>query len=101
MAVFDILMLDIAKQIRPGDIGIADKLPRKELPKALIWLIAPWVGMQRDYVAGNVNFPLFFNAERSVEELGLSYRPIAETLNDHARQLLNDGALSLTPGTER
>lgn len=86
-------MLDIARQMRPTDFGIPDNLPRGEVPKALIWLMAPFVGMQRRYVARNVNFPLHFNNERSVSELGIIYRPTAETLYDHCRQIAGDRLL--------
>ena len=40
-------MLDIARCMRVSEFGIADKLPRRVVPKALMWLIAPFVGMQR------------------------------------------------------
>lgn len=86
-------MLEIAKRMRPLDFSIPDNLPRRELPKALIWLIAPFIGMQRHYVARNVNRPLYFDNRRSREELGMDYRPTADTLNDHIRQIVSDGLL--------
>ncbi len=86
-------MLEIASRMRPGELGIPARLPRKEVPKALIWLLAPFVGMQRRYVARNVNFPLDFNNARSKKELGLTYRDTAETLNEHCRQIVADGLL--------
>lgn len=86
-------MLEIAKQIQLDGLGIKDRLPRKEVPKSLMWLIAPMVGLQRRYVAHNVNFPLYFNNRRSKDELGISYRETGETLNDHVRQLVSDGLL--------
>ncbi len=86
-------MLDIAKRMRPATFNIPDKLPRNEVPKALIWLIAPLVGLQRRYVARNVDFPVYFNNQRSQEELGINYRSATETLNDHCRQIVDDGLL--------
>lgn len=89
-------MLEIARRIRHGELNIPDKLPRTEVPKALMWLIAPWVGMQRKYVARNVNYPIDFNNQRSKDELGLRYHATADTLKDHCRQIVTDGLLDTT-----
>ncbi len=86
-------LLEISKLLRVGKFGIKDKLPKSETSKALIWLIAPLVGMQRRFVARNVDYPLYFNNERSKNELGIHYRLPAETFNDHIRQITEDGLL--------
>lgn len=86
-------MLDIAKCLHPAQFNIPNKLPRNEVPKALIWLIAPLVGLQRGYVTRNVNFPVYFNNQRSRDDLGLTYRSVTDTLNDHCRQLVEDGLM--------
>lgn len=86
-------LLEIARLLRPGDFGLENRLPILELPKPLVWLIAPWVGMQRNYVARNVNYPLYFNNRRSQQELGLMYTPVETSLNDHCRQIVADGLL--------
>ena len=90
-------LLDLAKRMRLDGTGIADKLPRNEAPKWLMWLIGPLVGLQRSYVARNVGHPLRFNNQRSQTELGLRYRSPDETLNDQIQQLLRDGLLPSTP----
>lgn len=92
----DLRLLEIAQRMRLEGSGIADKLPRGEVPKALMWLMAPWVGLQRSYVARNVNHPLRFNQRRSQTELGLQYRAAADTLNDQIRQIAADGLLGKT-----
>lgn len=86
-------MLEIANLMQLNEIDIPNKLPRKEVSKSLMWLIAPFVGMQRKYVARNVNFPLYFNNQRSKDELGLKYHSTLDTLNDHIRQINADGLL--------
>lgn len=86
-------MLEIAKRMHLEKFNLKDKLPRRELSKFLIWLIAPLVGMQRRYVARNVNYPVFFNNQRSMAELNIIYRPTVETLNDHVAQIVDDGLL--------
>ncbi|MES2584764.1 MAG: NAD-dependent epimerase/dehydratase family protein [Pseudomonadota bacterium] len=90
-------LLDMAKRMRLDGTGIADKLPRSEAPKWLMWLIGPLVGLQRSYVARNVGHTLRFNNQRGQTELGLRYRSPDETLNDQIQQLLRDGLLTGTP----
>jgi nucleoside-diphosphate-sugar epimerase len=87
-------LLEMAAFMRVEEVGIQNHLPRKEVPKPLIWLAGPWVGMQRRYVARNVGYPLQFNNHRSISELDLQYRSAEETLNDHIRQLVADGLVS-------
>ena len=70
------------------------KMPRRELPRWLIWLAAPAIGMRRDYVRDNVGFAALYNTARSRTGLGLSYRSIASTLGDHVEQLERDGLLA-------
>jgi nucleoside-diphosphate-sugar epimerase len=84
-------LLEMAKLMRVKDVGLKDRLPRGEAPKALLWLIAPLVGLQRDYVARNVGYDIRFDNGRSLSELGMVYRDPAQTLNDHIAQIVADG----------
>ncbi|ADV66023.1 NAD-dependent epimerase/dehydratase family protein [Deinococcus maricopensis] len=86
-------LLEIARLMRVREFGVEDKLPQAEVPKGLMWLMGPMVGLQRRYIARNVNFPVHFNNQRSQTELGVHYRAPAETLNDHIRQLVGDGLI--------
>lgn len=86
-------MIDIARMMRVSDFGIHDKLPRHEVPKFIMWLMAPIVGRQRSYIERNVDFPLQFNNLRSKEELGIHYHTSSKTLNDHYHQIISDGLL--------
>lgn len=83
-------LLEIANLLKVEKFGLKNKLPGKEIPKALVWLIAPLVGMQRKYVTNNVNHPICFDNTRSVSQLGVSYFSPEETLNDHIAQLVKD-----------
>ncbi len=93
VAAKSLSLLAIAQCLEPQRYQLRNRLPRREIPKPLIWLIAPLVGMQRRYVARNVNFPIHFNNQRSIEDLGLEYRAVAKTLDDHMAQLVADGLL--------
>ena len=84
-------LLEISKLLDVDKYGIKNKLPQKELPKILVWLIAPLAGMQRKYVANNVNYPITFDNSRSESQLGIQYYSPKQTLNDHVRQLVENG----------
>jgi len=86
-------LLEIAELMKVDEYGVPDKLPKSEAPKSLMWLIAPFIGMQRRYVARNVNHQLKFNNTRSKQELGISYRSPAQTFNDHIKQIVSDDLL--------
>jgi nucleoside-diphosphate-sugar epimerase len=86
-------LLEISQRMNIAVLGIKDRLPKAETAKALIWLIAPWIGMSRAYVARNVGYPIYFNHARSQSELGLQYRNPSDTLNEHIAQIVADGLL--------
>ena len=86
-------LLEMAALMDVIAVGIRDRLPRGEAPKSLIWLIAPLIGLRRNYVARNVGYPLAFNNSRSQLELGITYRSLRSTLNEHIQQVARDGLL--------
>lgn len=67
-------------------------LPRKPMSKWLFWLVAPFVNkaMTRKIVSLNVNVPWKADNSKSVRELGVSYRPLEETMNDMFQQLIDN-----------
>lgn len=89
-------LLEMAQRMQLQGLSIADKLPRGEAPKWLMWVIGPLVGLQRSYVARNVGHPVYFNSVRSQTELGLEWRSAADTLNDQIQQIVRDGLLQGT-----
>lgn len=69
-------------------------LPSKELPKFLVKLVAPIAaGVSREFIEKNVGYSLAFDHSRSVNILGVRYRPLVETLTEHFRQMIEDGQL--------
>jgi nucleoside-diphosphate-sugar epimerase len=85
-------LLEMAEALRPTYPQLP--LPPREMPKWLTWLIAPFVGLRRSFVARNVGYPLKFDNTRSREELGVVYRPLQETLLDQLAQLIRDGVIA-------
>lgn len=65
----------------------------RTVPKWLIWLIAPSAGMTRKEVSYNVGYPWKANNSKGVKELGLTYRPVKETVNEFFDQLIDAGEI--------
>jgi hypothetical protein len=45
----------------------------------------------------NVGYPLKFDNSRSRTELGLTYRPVEQTVTEHFQQMLDDGVVRRMP----
>jgi len=67
------------------------KIPKMQLPKFMLYLFGPLQGFSWKYVRRNIGLPLKFDNSKSINELGTSYRPIEETILDHAEQIIRDG----------
>lgn len=63
-------------------------LPRHTIPNWLVRLIGPAFGLTPDYIRKHLGIRFPVDNRRSIEELGITYRPIRETLTDHAREWL-------------
>lgn len=59
-------------------------LPKSAIPKWLAWLVGPMLNplTTRKYIARNVDIAWRSDNSRSVEALGMSYRPLDETMED-------------------
>lgn len=68
-------------------------IPRKALPKWLVWLVAPMVDktLTRKWVANNVNVPWIGDNSKGKVELGVSYRPMKESMVDFFQQAIDSG----------
>jgi dihydroflavonol-4-reductase len=71
-------------------------IPRKALPKWLLWLIGPFVDktMSRKIIARNIDLPWKGDNSKGIKELGLSYRPLAQSMNDFFQQMVDSGLVS-------
>lgn len=70
-------------------------LPRRTAPRWLIWLVGPFInpGITRTFVSRNIGRPWKADHSKSVRELGVTYRPLSETIHDHFQQLVDEGVL--------
>lgn len=60
----------------------------RKIPKWLLWLIAPSVGMTRKEVSFNVGYPWKADNSKSKRELDMEYRPLKETVLEFFDQLV-------------
>lgn len=70
-------------------------IPRKAMPKWLVWLVAPMVNkaMTRKIVSRNVNLPWVGDNSKGVRELGMQYRPLKDSVVDFFQQMIDSGQL--------
>ncbi len=83
-------ILNIAKILRQ-EFGSKFKLPKREVPKFLMYIFGPLFGFSWAMVSKNVGYPLKFDNSYSKKDLGLVYRDMATTLRDHANRLMESG----------
>jgi dihydroflavonol-4-reductase len=64
--------------------------PTKTLPKFLVWLMAPLVGYTRQMIRKNVGYHWLVDHSRSIRDLGVSYRPVEESITEFFQQMIDD-----------
>jgi nucleoside-diphosphate-sugar epimerase len=72
-------MARIARTRYPRDV----RLPRAALPHWPVRLLGPAFGLTQDYIRKHLGIRFRVDNGRSVRELGITYRPIEETVLDH------------------
>ncbi len=76
------------------EFGDRYPVPRRTLPTWLVRLVGPLIDrtLTRRFVRGNVGLPWRADPGKSVRELGMTYRPLEETVVEFFRQLADAGA---------
>jgi dihydroflavonol-4-reductase len=71
-------------------------LPTRAMPKFLLWLVGPMVNkaFTRKVISRNMNLPWKGDNTKSREKLGMTYRPLEETMQDHFVQLIDEGVVT-------
>ena len=77
-------------QLAKKKFGNRVKVPSRELPKSLVWLIAPLAGLTRRYVARNVGYRFALDNTRSREVLNIDYRSAEDAILGQIEQFLVD-----------
>jgi len=86
-------LLGIAKALLPK--FEAYPVPRRTLPKWLVWLAAPIVdkATTRQYVSRNVGYSWTADSSKSVRDLGMAYRPLENSIRDMFQQMIDNGLI--------
>ncbi|MGK7395742.1 MAG: SDR family oxidoreductase [Candidatus Cyclobacteriaceae bacterium M3_2C_046] len=84
-------LLDLANLIREDHSELP--LPKSYLPKFILYLVGPFMGFSWDFIEGNIGHEISFDNTYSIEDLGLEYRPVKDTLNDQVKQLKERGKI--------
>ena len=80
--------LQLADLLRP-QYGAEYPLPKKELPKWLVWLVAPTQGIKRKMVSNNFGYQWLVDNSKSKKELGLEYTSIEQTMKEFFQQMID------------
>lgn len=73
--------------------GQAYPIPRKSLPKWIVWLVGPVMGdISRKFVTRNVDVKWRADNSKSKHALGISYRPLKHSMEDMFQQMIDAGA---------
>ncbi len=87
-------LFDMAQELLPK-YGNDYPLPRKPLPKWLVWLVGPMLnpGITRKVVSLNTGFPWKGDNSKIRKELGIEFRPLRETMEEMFQHLIDNGVL--------
>lgn len=85
-------LLELGKALI-GKYGNAYPIPRKSLPKWIVWMLGPIVsGIPRRFVTNNVDVKWRADNSKSKRALGVTYRPYKESMEDMFQQMIDAGA---------
>lgn len=81
---------DWAAILRPR-FGERFPLPKRTLPKWMVWLVGPMTNkaLTRKSVSLNIGLPWRGDNTKSVEKLGMTYRPLEETITEMFQQMVD------------
>jgi nucleoside-diphosphate-sugar epimerase len=82
-------------QVLAPKYGDQYPLPKKALPKWLLMLVGPMANklFTRRFIRNNVNVPWKADNSKIKKELGMTFRPMQETMEDSFQVLINEGIL--------
>lgn len=83
-------MIQIGELLR-AHFGKQYPFPTRKVPTWLVWLVGPLLGIDRTYVRRHIGKSLRFDHTYSIQDLGIRYRPLTETLVQHFQQVLDNG----------
>jgi nucleoside-diphosphate-sugar epimerase len=87
-------IMEMAAALLPK-FGKEYPIPRWALPKLLVWLFFPFMvkSTTRKMITRNVDLPWIGDNSKGRRELGLSYRPMQESMSEFFQQMVEHGVL--------
>jgi len=87
-------LLQMAEVLIPK-YGDKFPLPKRAMPKWLLMIVGPMANklFSRRFIKNNVNIPWRADNSKIKNELGMSFRPLQETMEDSFQVLVNEGIL--------
>ena len=84
-------LLDLANILREK-FGEKYPIPIKEMPKWLVWLVAPLLDktLSRKYIGKNMGYAWKGDNSKSINELGMKYRPIKSSAVAMFQQMIDN-----------
>jgi nucleoside-diphosphate-sugar epimerase len=64
-------------------------VPTRSIPTWLFLLVGPFLGYPARFIRRNIGYEIWFDNTLIREKLGMTFRPLEETLVDQVKQLLN------------
>ena len=94
-------LADLASILRE-ELGDRYPIPTRTLPKWLLWLVGPMVdkSLTRKVVRRNVGLPFRADNTKGVRDLGLTYRPLRETVVEMFLQMADHDVFGSATGDE-
>ena len=83
-------LLEIAQMLQQK-YGSIYPFPKKELPKFMVWMMAPLVGVKRKMVQNNFGYPWKLDNSKSKKELGITYIPVETSIVEFFQQMVDSG----------
>lgn len=92
-------LFDLA-QVLQGKFGADYPLPKSAAPKWLVWLLGPVMdkSMTRKLIARNVGVEWKADNSKGIRELGITYRPRQESMEDMFAQMIDAGQFTKERG---
>ena len=86
-------LIEIASILR-NRFGDGYPFPRQTVSRVAALMLAPRRRIPQAVARRNIGYPLRFHNRYAREALGMTFRPAAESIVDHFRQLVDDGLVS-------
>lgn len=75
--------------------GTCKDLPKRVMPKWLLWLVGPFMAnIERRFIARNVGHPWRADTSKAKRDLGATYRPLRDSMEDMFAGIVDSGLIS-------